>query len=69
VSRQIPFDEDDILAAPVAEGASIFFCPNPDCNLPHVLMIDEDDDILAHYVVDEEFFDALAAAMQRRKNQ
>lgn len=63
------FSEDEILAAPVADGAAIFFCPNPDCNLPHMLLVDDDGDPIAHYVVDDDFFAALTAAMQRRKNQ
>jgi hypothetical protein len=63
------FSDEEILSTPVADGAAIFFCPNPDCNLPHVLMIDEDGDPIAHYVIDDDFFTALTAAMQRRKNQ
>jgi hypothetical protein len=63
------FEEDEILAAPVAEGAALFFCPNPDCQQPHLLLIDEDDELMAHFVIGDEFFADLAAAMKRKKSQ
>ena len=66
---KIGIDDEEILAAPIAEGAAIFFCPNPDCNSPHILLLDEDDNIIAHYVIGDDFFAELANAMQRRKNQ
>lgn len=63
------FSEDQILATPVAEGAAIFFCPNPDCQQPHLLLIDEDNQLMAHFVVGDDFFAGLAAAMKRKKSQ
>jgi hypothetical protein len=62
-------DEEKILRAPIAEGAAVFFCPNPDCNQPHLLLLDEDHAPLAHFVISDAFFQELTAAMQRRKNQ
>ena len=66
---RVGIKEEDILNTPVADGAAVFFCPNPDCNQPHILLFDEDDELIAHYVISDEFFQELANAMQRRKNQ
>lgn len=66
---KIEFNEEQILATPVAEGAAIFFCPNPDCQQPHMLLIDEDDQLMAHFVIGDDFFAELAAAMKRKKSQ
>jgi len=66
---KIDFDDDAILATPVAEGAAVFFCPNPGCNQPHILLLDEDNEPMAHFVIGDDFFAELAAAMQRKKNQ
>ena len=66
---RIDLDEDAILDTPVAEGAAVFFCPNPQCNQPHLLLMDEDNQPMAHFVVEDDFFAELAAAMQRKKNQ
>jgi hypothetical protein len=65
------FDLTDeiIMTTPIAEGAAVFFCPNPDCNQPHLLLLDEDDQPMAHFVIADDFFQELVNAMQRRKNQ
>ena len=61
--------EEDILNTPIAEGAVVFFCPNPDCNLPHMLLLDEDNRPMAHYVIDDNFFAEIERAVHRKKNQ
>lgn len=67
--RKFDFSEDVILNTPIAEGVAVFFCPSPDCNRPHLLLLDEDDQPMAHFVVGDDFFTELSTAMQRRKNQ
>jgi hypothetical protein len=52
---------------PVASGAAVFFCPDPNCQHPHLLLFDEYDNPMAHFVVDQDFFQKLAGAMNRRQ--
>ena len=60
-SKDVP---DEI---PQAHGVGVFFCDEPDCKRPHVMLYDEHDKPLAHFVVPDEpgFMAQLGEALER----
>lgn len=61
--------EDEILeTTPVAHGASVIRCPDPQCGLPHIVLFDEDGNALLQFPVPPGFFAALKAAVEKRDN-
>jgi len=68
---KLDVDEEDILNAPVASGGGMFFCPDPKCGLPHLLLVDDFNEPMAHFIISPEFFEEIRAAMEKanaRKN-
>ncbi len=60
------------LATPCAHGVGIFYCPDPMCGRPHIMLFDENKKPLAHFVVPDPnpdgsgfFHDLRKAVMQR----
>jgi hypothetical protein len=43
--------EDDLDQAPQAAAVRVFFCLNPDCHRPHVVLLDAQDRPFAQFVV------------------
>jgi hypothetical protein len=65
---KLSFTEQQILDAPVASGAEVFRCPDPGCGLPHILLLDDDDQPMAHYIITPELYLEIQEAMHGRQN-
>ena len=58
--------EAQIMATPIANGAGVFFCPDPNCHNPHLILLDDDGEPMAHFVIGPEFYAELQAAMAQK---
>ena len=68
-------DEDEILeTTPVAHGACVIRCTDPQCGLPHIVFFDNKSNPLFQFAVPPDdqngngFFAALKAAVEKRDN-
>ena len=68
-------DEDEILeTTPVANGACVIRCTDPQCGRPHIVFFDENNRPLFQFAVPAAdatgngFFETLKAAMEKRSN-
>jgi len=60
----IQFDDEELLALPYAHGVGIFYCNK--CNQPHVMLFDNAQKPMAHFVVPEGgFLDELIKAVRK----
>jgi len=48
-----PYTDEELARAPCAAGVGIFFCPDPECGRPHVVLVDLLGKPMAHFVVPE----------------
>ena len=72
-------DESELHDIPAAAAVGVFFCPAPECHMPHIMLYDEDGDPFAQFVVPElnpdgtgflaQLTDALVAASHRKPKQ
>jgi hypothetical protein len=53
---------------PAAHGIGIVMCPDPQCGRPHIVLFDEDEEAIAHFILDAETFAILQDAMALRVN-
>ena len=51
---------------PIASGGGVFFCPDPTCHHPHIILVDDDHHPMAHFIIGPEFYAELQAAMAQR---
>ena len=57
---------DDLDDVPIAAGGGVFFCPDPTCNNPHIVLVDDDAEPMAHYIVGPKFYAELKTAMEQK---
>lgn len=65
MSTPLSLTDDQILDTPIADGVGIIPCPDPECRLIHLMLIDEDGEPIAQCTIDPEMFEVLRAAMAK----
>src|SRR5688572_11818361 len=45
------FDDEILRRTPLAAGVGVFFCEQPECKRPHVMLFNGDNEPIAHFVV------------------
>jgi len=60
------FTDAQIWNTPVAHGGGVFFCPDPKCHHPHMLLVDDNNEPMAHFIIGPEFYAELQAAMAQK---
>jgi hypothetical protein len=63
---KLDLTEDQILNTPLAYGGGLFFCPEPECGWPHLILLDEDGTPMAHYIIGPELYREIKEAMEKR---
>jgi len=63
---KLDLTEDEILNTPLAYSGGLFFCPEPECGWPHIILFDEGNEPMAHYIIGPEFYAEIKEAMESR---